>query len=201
MAGMGNPDTWSMGHAGHRNRCARQGGRGPPGTCAARFRRRTDHLRRIRPIDDTPGPLAGRRWACAPATPSSRMLDNNIDAVAGWIAANKLCAVSVPGKHGAAWRIPAPPDRRLEGAHPDLRGRLRRAHRPGGGGTAGCRAARSTGATLESAAALPDPDRPARPAPRRLRRADPSKPAPSDLACIVLYLRHHRPIQGLHAEL
>ncbi|MDB5746133.1 MAG: ATP-dependent acyl-CoA ligase [Massilia sp.] len=95
MAGMGNPETWSLGQQDT--------------VIAALDRAVAAHPERV--LFDFDGELTtygefdqlSTRLAHSLAALGLKagdtiltMLDNNIDAVTGWIAANKLCAVSVP---------------------------------------------------------------------------------------------------------
>jgi crotonobetaine/carnitine-CoA ligase len=95
MAGMGNPETWSLGQQDT--------------VIAALDRAVAAHPERV--LFDFGGELTtygefdqlSTRLAHSLAALGLKagdtvltMLDNNIDAVTGWIAANKLCAVSVP---------------------------------------------------------------------------------------------------------
>lgn len=95
MAGMGNPETWSLGQQDT--------------VIAALDRAVAAHPERV--LFDFGGDLTtygefdqlSTRLAHSlaalglePGETILTMLDNNLDAVTGWIAANKLCAVSVP---------------------------------------------------------------------------------------------------------
>ncbi|HEX8414184.1 MAG TPA: AMP-binding protein, partial [Sphingomicrobium sp.] len=95
MAGMGNPETWSQGQQDTVIAALDRAVAAHPERVLFDF---GGELTTYGEFDQLSTRLAHSLAALGlkPGETIVTMLDNNIDAVTGWIAANKLCAVSVP---------------------------------------------------------------------------------------------------------
>ena len=136
MAGIGNPDTWSLGQQDTVIAALERAVAKHPDRVLLDF---SGEFHTYGEVDRQSTRLAHSFAALGVQAGQTvvTMLDNNVDAVLCWFAINKLCAVSVPINTAPQGRISAPPDRRCRSSIGGLRSELRRTHRGGLGWAAG----------------------------------------------------------------
>ena len=150
---------------------------------------------------------AGRRSACGPATGWPRLIENSPEAMLAWWGAVRGGVVAVPVNTAYKGAVPAPPARTTPGASVLIVAARASSTGPRRSPTTARPRATSWSSTTRHRRRTPGLDGVETPQHAGPTCSTPTptdavgrRSGPSDLGHVRLHRRHHRPVEGLHAQ-